>query len=340
MHVNKQESEIIQSALDQWGKENILSPEEVERLKATLDVQRSERQTIAQYFFIIALSCALLAFGAIFIDEKLLEQLKKYFSLNNIAIAIATGALTTAWFWYIYRAKYRLSNWTYEIYQVFGALGTLTSLVYFIKTISPGGAYTLLFSLSGITLFALSIGFRSRSLWVCGLLALIAWFGNFTTDHSTAYLFLGMNYAVRYTVFGLLLLLASWVQLHIKPLQYSHRITYVVGLFLFFSALWAVSIFGNVNYLSEWAKMRQVHVIGYSIVFAIAAIGSFGLGIKYKDDVARDMGILFLLANLYTRYFEFFWDSMNKGLFFLIIAVTFGILGSQLQRKKHHVDKQ
>jgi len=340
MDVTKQEYEILQNALDQWGKENLLTPEEVARLKTDLNVQHSQRQTVAQYFFIIALSCSLLAFGAIFIDEKLLEQLKKYFSISDIVIALVTGAITTTWFWYIYRTKNRLSNAAYEVYQVFGALGMLTSLVYFIKTISPGGSYTVLFSVSGILLFLLSILFRSRALWVCALLALVIWFGNFTTDHSKAYLFLGMNYAVRYTVFGLVLLLASWAQLHIKQLLFSQRITYIIGLFLFFSSLWAVSIFGNVNYLSEWTRMRQLHVIGYSVVFALAAIISFASGIRYKDDVARDMGILFLLANLYTRYFEFFWDSMNKGLFFLIIAITFGLLGRQLQRKKHDIEKQ
>ncbi|MDR3680711.1 MAG: DUF2157 domain-containing protein [Flavipsychrobacter sp.] len=339
MEVTKQEYEIIQNALDEWGKENVLPPDEVHRLKATVTVQASQRQQIAQYFFIIALSCTLLAFGAIFIDEKLLEQVKKYFSLGNITIAISTALLTAAWFWYIQARKSHLSTTAYEVYHVFGALGVLTSLVYFAKMVTPTGSYTLLFLIASVLLFILSIAFRARSLWICAVLALLAWYSSFSTTHSDQYLFWGMNYPVRFALFGLVLLGFSFIQLNIKSVLYAQRITFATGLVLFSLALWGVSIFGNINYLSEWAKVRQVHVIGYSIVFAAAAIISFWLGIKYKDDLARDMGILFLLINLYTRYFEFFWDSMNKGIFFLVLAVTFGILGHQLQKKKRHVAK-
>jgi hypothetical protein len=338
MEVNKQAYETVIKALDEWGKDNTLTHEEVQRLKTKITVQTSQRQQIAQYFFIIALSCTLLAFGTIFIDEKLLEQVKKYFSLGDVTIAISTALLTALWFWYVQSRKARLTYTAYEVYNVFGALGTLTALVYFAKMVTPTGSYTLLYILACLLLAILSAVFSSRSLWVCALLSLLAWYCDFTTIHSTQYLFLGMNYPIRFTVLGILLLLLSYVQLYIKPILFSRHVTYSIGLLIFFIALWAVSVFGNVNYLSEWAKIRQVHVIGYSVAFAAAAITSFFLGIKYKDDLARDMGILFLLINLYTRYFEFFWDSMNKGIFFLVIAITFGILGHQLQKKKRHVE--
>ena len=67
---------------------------------------------------------------------------------------------------------------------------------------------------------------------------------------------------------------------------------------------------------------KRGQVLIYSILFAIAAGVSLFAGIRNKDDVARDFGIIFLLVNLYTRYFEYFWDSMNKGLFFLVLAVS------------------
>jgi len=144
-----------------------------------------------------------------------------------------------------------------------------------------------------------------------------------------------MNYAVRYTVLGLLLLGAALVQDRIPRIAFTQRITYLIAMFLFFTALWCVSIFGNYNTIIGWQQVRQVHVLAYAIIFGIAAALSFYLGIRYKEDIAKDFGIIFLLINLYTRYFEYFWDSMNKGIFFLVLAITFGFLGWWLERKRH-----
>jgi len=44
-------------------------------------------------------------------------------------------------------------------------------------------------------------------------------------------------------------------------------------------------------------------------------------------------------VNLYTRYFEYFWDGMNKGLFFLILAIAFGFTGWFLDRKTKSLQK-
>jgi hypothetical protein len=103
---------------------------------------------------------------------------------------------------------------------------------------------------------------------------------------------------------------------------------------IFFTGMWGVSVFGNYSDMNAWSSVRQVQVIAYGVVFAIAAGISFFYGIKYKDDVARDFGILFLLVNLYSRYFEFFWDNMNKGIFFVVLAVSFYAVGRWLEKRK------
>ena len=74
-------------------------------------------------------------------------------------------------------------------------------------------------------------------------------------------------------------------------------------------------------------------MIGYSAVLAIVSIAALILGIKYQDDVTRDFGIIFILLNLYSRYFEFFWNTTNKGIFFLVLAVSFALVGWQIERR-------
>jgi hypothetical protein len=334
MQVDKSEANIIIRALDEWERTGALGSAEASRLKATIAMKQTVRQQIAQYFFFIALFCTLLAFGAIFINEKLLERLKVYFSLNDLMIGLITAVLCALWFWYVGKKRRHISPSAYEIYMVLGGLAALTSLLYFCKDFGLDKTYTAFLSMSLPLLAVLAVFFRSRALWIGTLLTSVAWYGSLTAWQSQNNLFLGMNYPVRFTVFGALLITISFGQRKIRLLMRFRRMTYTAGLIIFFTGMWGMSIFGNFNTLVGWQQVRQIHVLAYSVVFGIAAAASFYLGIKFKDELARDFGVLFLLINLYTRYFEYFWDAMNKGIFFLVLAVTFGILGWWLERKR------
>ena len=45
--------------------------------------------------------------------------------------------------------------------------------------------------------------------------------------------------------------------------------------------------------------------------------------------MSRGFGLTFLFINLYTRFFEHFWDHMHKAIFFALLAVSFWCLGTQ-----------
>jgi len=334
MEVDKSEWELLQSALNEWEHSGRLTSEKADELRKSIAYKGSERQQIAQYFFFIALFCTLLAFGAIFLNEKLLEKIKAYFSWSDIVIALITALLSVLWFWYIGKKRSQVSSIAYEIYMVLGGLSVLTSLVYFCKEAHIDKTYTALLSMAVCLLIIIAQVFRSSALWIGAIGTAIAWFGAFSNWQGADNLFLGMNYPMRYTAFGLFILVIAFLQRQVNALSFGRRITYIAGLILFFSGLWGISIFGNYNTLVGWQQVRQVHVLAYSAVFGFAAVLSFYLGIRYKDDLARDFGVLFLLINLYTRYFEYFWDSMNKGIFFSILAITFGFVGWLLERQK------
>jgi hypothetical protein len=333
MEVDNSEWKILTDAIDNWEKEGKLTPEKAGELRQGITVKKTSQQ-IAQYFFLIALSCTLMAFGAIFIDERLLERLKIYFSLNNIIVALLMAVLAGSWFYFIKRKSTQLRTIAYEIYTVLGALAALTSLVYFCKDFGFGPSYSGFLICAAILLFGLSVYFNSRALWIGTIAALMGWFGTFTYAHSTNHLFLGMNYPVRFTLFGLLLLGASFLQRKVPKLLFTQRFTYLAGLIIFFTGLWGVSIFGNYNNLEAWLAVRQTHVLAYAFVFGAAALIALYTGIRYKDDLARDLGILFLLINFYSRYFEYFWDAMHKGIFFLVLAVSFYFLGRCIEKKR------
>ena len=89
---------MLERAIEEWQQAGKLTPEQAAGLKDTLE-PKVARQQIAQYFFFIALFCTLLALGAIFLNEKLLEKIKLYFSWNDLAIAAITAILSVLWFW-------------------------------------------------------------------------------------------------------------------------------------------------------------------------------------------------------------------------------------------------
>lgn len=334
MEADKNERRIIEQALTHWEQSGMLTPEKAGELRSSVTPRETDRQQIAQYFFFIALFCTLLAFGAIFLSEKLLEKIKAYFAISDIIIALITAALSVLWFWYTGKKRRNISMIAYEIYMVLGGLSVLTSVVYFCKEFGINKTSTAELSIALPVLAVLALFFHSRALWIGTLITAVGWFGAFSTWQSTNNLFLGMNYPMRYTVFGVAVLGIAFAQRRIRQIDFAWKITYIGGLAIIFTGLWGVSIFGNYNSLDQWQQVRQIHVLMYSIIFGLAAAASFFLGIKYKDDLARDFGILFLIINLYTRYFEYFWDTMNKGIFFLVLAITFGLVGWLLERKR------
>jgi uncharacterized membrane protein len=334
MELEKNEWKALKRAISEWEQQGKISHDQAGELRKSVLLKRNERQQIAQYFFIVAISCTILAFGAIFIDEKLLEKIKSYFALSNVVIALISAVLGGLWFGFVKKRREHYSIPAYEVYMVLGGLVSLVSLVYFCKDIGFGASHNGFLIVAFVVLLAEAIVLYSRALWIGAILALMGWFGAFTEWQSANNLFLGMNYPMRFTMFGVLVIALAFLQSRLPKLSFTQRITYISGLIIFFVGLWGVSIFGNFGSLEEWAKVRQTYVLAYSVVFGLTAAAAFYFGIKYRDDATRDFGVFFLILNLYSRYFEFFWDAMNKGMFFLVLAVSFYFIGRQIERRK------
>jgi uncharacterized membrane protein len=344
MPFTKDDQKLLKRAIDEWLADGVITPEQAERMNAGTGDRSSQRQQLAQYFFIIAVSSALLAFGALFLDEKILELLRRSFLLSNYTISLGSAVLAAIGYWYAHRKYHAVSETAYEVYLSAGALCTLVALTYLCKEIGSGPSYTFFTALCALVFCALSAVFRSRVLWICCMLALMGWFGAFSTVHSRDNLFLGLNYPARFTIFGALIMVFSALQEHIGRLSAMRHITYHLGVLICFTGLWGVSVFGNFSSLDEWQAVRQTHMLPYAVATGLVLAGTLYAGIRRNDAVLRDYSILFLLLHLYTRYFEYFWDALNKGLFFLFLAISFGLLARWLNktrirpaRNKQHV---
>jgi hypothetical protein len=108
-----------------------------------------------------------------------------------------------------------------------------------------------------------------------------------------------------------------------SPLWSSTRIWGLTYLFLF--GLW----YGNViNTLEEhWRYPSLWLAVRWTLALTAAAGTSTWHGLKYDDATTRGFGLVFLALDIYTRYWDFFWRSMYRPLFFAVLAGSLALVG-------------
>jgi hypothetical protein len=144
--------------------------------------------------------------------------------------------------------------------------------------------------------------------------------------------YLGMNYPLRFVLFGIVLIAAGLALPKWKRRREFSRSTLGMGLLYLFIALWIMSIFGNYGDLYEWRDARHIELFHWSLTFGAAAICAIYFGIRKEDAMLRGFGITFLMINLYTRFFEYFWNGLHKAAFFAVLAASFWYIGSRAEK--------
>lgn len=191
------------------------------------------------------------------------------------------------------------------------------------------GHFSLLLLLSFLLYAALGVALESNLIWVFALASLGGWMGTETGYRSGwgAYYF-DMNYPLRFTLFGGLLTAAA---LSLETHTLGHRFqrcTLVMGLLCLFLALWIMSIFGNYGDMRSWERAKQIELFHWSILFGMVASWAIYYGLRHDNDTTKGFGLTFLGINLYTRFFELFWNNLHKAVFFALLGVSFWYIGS------------
>ena len=98
--------------------------------------------------------------------------------------------------------------------------------------------------------------------------------------------------------------------------------------------IWGVTYFTNQSCFSVFVWQLSLIAWGLRVVltFGLAAIGAIVYGLKQDDYTSRSFGITFLFINLYTRFFEYFWNELHKAIFFIILAASFWLIGWKAEK--------
>jgi hypothetical protein len=321
--------------IETWISEGVVGGEDAERLKNSVERARFDWKRLAVYsFWIAGLSIAISVFALVF-DRAILKLIEKILTIPDMMKAGILAILAAGlYYWGFRRKRTRAARaFTNESLLFFGAILTGLAVTFFGLAVDTGsGRYSLLILAASLVYLGVGAFFPSAPMWVLGLISVGTWFGTETGYMSGwgAY-FLGMNFPLRFVLLGILLAAAAFRmrRTRFSPLE---RSTFIVGLLNLFISLWILSIWGNYGDMDAWHQASVLERFFWSLLFGGAAVGSIIWGLKNDDGAARGFGITFLFINLYTKYFEYFWNVSHKAIFFALLGVSFWFLGRYAEK--------
>jgi hypothetical protein len=336
MKINQNQASIIKSALHEWKNSGDLDETMALKLESSLEVQTFDWKKLAKYSFWISLICIVTAVSSVLLDKVLIDLLESLFNapypVKFFTISIIAGLI------YRYGLKrrqlYPAKIFSNEAILFLGVLATAGAVYQLGRIFDTGsGHFSLLILLSVFIYGILGMLFKSNLIWLFALISLGSWMGTETGYMSGwgAY-YLGMNYPLRFVLFGGLLIAAalSFEKKHAMSLFF--RSTLAMGLLYLFIALWLMSIFGNYGDMTLWDQVKQIELFHWSLLFGFAAGGSIYHGLRFENGMTKGFGITFLFINLYTRFFEYFWEATHKAIFFSLLALSFWFLGNKAEK--------
>ncbi len=336
MKVNKEKSDFLDEMIEHWLAESAIDEETASKLKNSYQTKNFDWRKLAQYSIYIAMACGVFALGSLLIDKQMLLLLNRLYETPNIIISVVSFLIASLLFYT--GSKRRVTHlkqiFTNEALLFIGVLMVANGLAYLGKSFNKNTDHYSLLFLAAVPVYAfLGYYYKSVIIWLFALISLGAWFGTETSYIAKGNLyFLGMNYPLRFVFFGAFLTMASYFLKRIEKLKFLFQITYFIGLLYTFSALWLLSVFGNFASFEDWYNTSQLMLFKWAIVSFIICVLVFFLGFKFKDEMAREFGATFLLINLYSRFFEYFWDSWHKALFFTVLGISFWLIGRKAEK--------
>jgi len=333
MKIYKKNALIVKSAIDSWKAQEIISEDQANRLNCSIEIVEFDWKKLSM----LAILFSILSF--IIAAISFIPELQKYCKDERVQCVLLAIAATSCYVFGAYRkAKWPEKNYSNEGIFFLGVLFTAAAVFVFsivleVRFNITSDNLSSIILISYIIYAILGILLNSKLIWCFSLFSLGGWLGAETGYVSgwSAY-YLGMNYPLRFVLFGLFLINSSVsMVLHRKTLQ-LHRPTVIVGMLYLFISLWIMSILGNYGNLDNWWEVKQIELFHWSLIFALVAGGAIYYGLKHDDSVVKNFGVTFLMINFYTRYFEHFWNHTHKSIFFGILGLSLWILGMKAEK--------
>jgi uncharacterized membrane protein len=177
------------------------------------------------------------------------------------------------------------------------------------------------------------------------------------------------EFAAAWALVGLLLVYLSTLILSIFDLQKNFRLEMSVApslVWLLFSAPYVLDIVILAVIHFKWRRMSlaeppamlalillialtivsvvaitpQSRELWFILLLTVLTASGIYLGIAWESPVFLNTSLVFFAINLYTRFYEYFWDAMPKSLFFVVGGAALILGGIWVERMRRRVVRQ
>ncbi len=326
----------IQSELQELYQEGVLTEEQRETIGLRYPATPFNEITIVRWFSILGVlsMCA----GLLFLANEVVNVVRLLETVGHFLLKVISFgyvqelavALLSGLFFYGGRSLHRQGKYPRvgAAAQLVGCFG-LTALTLLVgKRLSTGsGNWPVLIGLDTILFVALAYVLHNRLVLIYATINAFVWFGGQTGYISGwgAY-WLGLSYPLRFVAAGLVSTWLGWVHFYrtweqLKPYTNFSRVYFHFGLLSLNLSLWMLSLFGNVG-RGSWSSHTGERVLFTFLWFGVC-FALFKLGTSKNIGLLRLYGIVFVLINAYTAYFQYI-AANSAGLWFLHMLVAGG----------------
>ncbi|PRY96385.1 DUF2157 domain-containing protein [Marinilabilia salmonicolor] len=335
MKLNRKQKETTLKLIDWWEEEHLLSSEQSNELKESLEIKTINWKKVAEYLMILAIISVVTAFLTLVADEWILELFERLFNLSDLAILILLLILSAGFTFGArkmpsHRKKQHISM---QALLVLGSIAFGGALNYFGKISGLSGfGETFLIVIFAVHAFFLSWFFKVILFSGIGWAAMMLWLGiESSPDKNSESGWLGMNLALRYLFFSLIpLFTGMWLKRTRKQVEFA-RLTERTGWLFLWLALWGVALFGNHNTIDSWEEASSLSLLPWGLLMAGLGVTVWFAGRNVSNKEWMWMGGLALIADAYTQFFLFLWEPLHPALFFALLGGSFWLLGRRAE---------
>lgn len=203
------------------------------------------------------------------------------------------------------------------------------------------GNWPALLGIDMVPFFAAAYALRNRLILIYAAINLFVFFGGETGYVSGWGMYwLGMNYPLRFLLAGAVSVGVGLLHSHggvaaLRPYASFSRVYGHFGFLLVNLALWFFALFGYFNGHVTWSDNAGERLF-FSLAWGLVSAGSLYLGLTRDMSIPRAYGLVFLLINVYTFYFQFVvaHTAVMWWLHLLLVGGSLLVLGFRLERGK------
>jgi hypothetical protein len=333
--ISKKENQIFNKVMGKLVGNNTIPHKQYDKIKDTIEILKFSWKKLAIFAIWFSIASFVISAGALLGDRKIIQIIiLLFFNTPKVIMMVIFGVLSSLILWWGYIRKKTnpqryISN---EIILFCAAITTFIAIDFMDGVVSLSKLHFHFdVLLSSLAFGVIGYCYRSKFIWFLSIFTFGSWMGAQTGYYARyMYYWISMDNPLYFIVFGMVLISLALVIRKVPSLRMFYNVTRNFGLLYFFIALWCLDLLGiNYRFGSEEAKL---HLMYCSLIFALGSVCSIYIGLRLDDKAFRSYGIVFLFINLFTTYFQMFWDSIHKAILFFIFGVCLLLIGLFAER--------